>query len=301
VTEVLTVIGRNENNVPNIRYSPPISQRTIADLGEGVYYFALRYVTSQGQSSIGRFTINIDKTKPDSFEIINTSREDSINPLISFATKDILSGISHYKILMEDGQIFEIFEDSVSDFELVSEKSGTQIITVQAFDNAGNMTESFIEVNFTTSTSFVQTPTITSIPEKIGWREYFIVKGNAQPEKNIRLNLVRGNKIVFSFDSSSDVDGGFIFVVPTRLRTGFHSLYVEYINISNDEQQSQQRSSSSLVEIVPSRIVQIAFTVIEYFVSGLVICIAIISFVKIVMYLILDTKNTFKFLRRDDD
>lgn len=299
VREVKTVIGRSETTLPKVSFVPPISERLVSDLGEGTYYFGMQYTTTSGASALSRFKVNIDTAAPNQFTIEDTGVSVSGNPQISVRAMDETSGIEFYRVRVGDQDSLDIYQQELVDFELASFESGEQEVSVEAFDRAGNSTLVQTSLMFEISEPLVVRPVIESIPETAEWRSYFLVQGSATPGSDVRIVVNRQLEDVFIFESRVEADGRFSFVVPTRFMTGFHAVFVEYVDDSIDP--LYKKSLSALIDITPSKIVQIALTVVEYFVSGLIILVVLMAFIKIVLYFIADIRGTHRFLRDKDD
>lgn len=295
VTEIKTVIGRNESSAPRVSFNPPISERRVTDLGEGTYYFGVQYVTASDVSPVSRFRVNIDTVAPDTFTIDNAGLSEVGNPKISVRANDETSGIDFYRVRIGNQEPLDIYQQELVDFELVSYESGEQEVSVEVFDRAGNSTLVQTSLIFEISEPLVVRPVIESIPETVEWRSYFLVQGLATPNQDVRVVVSRQLENVFVFESQVEADGSFSFVVPTRFMTGFHAVFVEYVDETVDP--LYRKSLSALIDVTPSKIVQTALTVVEYFVSGLIILVVLMAFIKILLYFIADIRGTHRFLR----
>jgi hypothetical protein len=87
-------------------------------------------------SDIYSDSIVLDKTPPESFAIkVEPSvRTNNPQPTISFSTKDTLSGMDRYEARINDGKFFV----QNSPYTLPKLKDGKHVITVRAYDKAGN-------------------------------------------------------------------------------------------------------------------------------------------------------------------
>lgn len=117
----------------------------------GVWYFHVKAQVEGVWSKTGHYVIRADVDPPSSFkpEIESSSGEESVRPLISFATTDMHSGIDHYEVRVES--VNNPSEKSVSFIEASSPwqgpllSKGLYMVIVRAYDKAGNWTDGVTE------------------------------------------------------------------------------------------------------------------------------------------------------------
>ena len=142
VTSVRLILSENEDTVPTSRYAPPIAERTIEEIEDGVWYFRVRFVGNAGLGDIATFPIQVDTVPPEGFSAEVVSEEGVNEPELEFNTTDDRSGIAEYKIFV-DGQETDIVspeEASSGPFKLDALDKGEYEIEVVAVDEAGNET-----------------------------------------------------------------------------------------------------------------------------------------------------------------
>ena len=136
------------DNVIDVR-STSISFEEVED---GIRYFHLKAKKGQAWGGTSHFRVMVDTAPPLKFEpyLEPFSLSSGNYLLIYFNTKDLLSGIDHYKVRIADLTDPEhialsgwVREESPS--RISTEKSGTFRILVRAFDKAGNFQEGKIQ------------------------------------------------------------------------------------------------------------------------------------------------------------
>ena len=61
---VQTAIDTDPSGAPHVTYTPAISKKEVANVGDGVSYFHLRYMTASGWSAISTYKIQVDTVAP---------------------------------------------------------------------------------------------------------------------------------------------------------------------------------------------------------------------------------------------
>jgi hypothetical protein len=140
VTDVATMI----NQYPT--FDPTVSEglfnnKTFSPLTDGIWYLHVRFKNAAGWGSTTHYRIGIDTVPPLSFEVTSPDGLVTANvaPTIRFETKDQPSGISGYRILVNNVVATTTLATT---YTLPPQSPGKQSIVVQAIDRAGNLTES---------------------------------------------------------------------------------------------------------------------------------------------------------------
>lgn len=138
-------MDRSPSTKPSVFYSPPISEKTIEDFEDGIWYFHVRLRNIRGWGVTSHFRFQIDTESPESFDITFPDGKETTNiqPVINFNTTDGLSGISHYELKITDGDLPD-----------------TRRVLVRAFDNAGNYTDAIDKFTILTPPKIPTTNTL---------------------------------------------------------------------------------------------------------------------------------------------
>lgn len=142
VTAVELGMSRGANDPPSVSYAKAITEKTIEDLEDGIWYFRLRYRTREGWSEISEATIRVDAHAPEivSQNFFYDNSEGAL--LIDISGKDTGSGIAHYEISIDGEPPLEVDADAFAGkpYALPFTESGLHRIVLTAVDAAGNTT-----------------------------------------------------------------------------------------------------------------------------------------------------------------
>jgi hypothetical protein len=171
----------NEDPVgtPSVTYDPPISEKTLTDMEEGVWYLHVAFSNNAGWGTPAHQKIQIDLTPPADFSV-QAEQKDSFSQdvTLTFEAIDDLSGIGHYEIMLD-----ETSQGAVSPDDLVGGSHiiyvadlGEHAFSITAFDAAGNSTVS--KVDLTVEEALIskkQTPSPVEEEEEPGFNwQYWI-------------------------------------------------------------------------------------------------------------------------------
>ena len=145
VTAVATAVDRRPVFEPTASEGL-FDNKTFGPLEDGVWYLHVRFKNSVGWGPTAQYRIGIDSAPPLGFTVSspNGSSTTNVAPYISFSTKDQPSGISVYKVLV-DGTVATTTRAET--YTLPPQAPGSHSIIVQAYDQAGNMTESHLTID----------------------------------------------------------------------------------------------------------------------------------------------------------
>ena len=176
--EIWLVLSKKLSGIPQVRYSPPISEKKLENLVDGVWYLNTRFKTAAGTGPISSFKFQIDTGKPDDFEITRVDLDDLTNPRpeLIFESDDGISGIDRYEIKIGEGDWFNI-EPGLAGrpykLPFQSQSPGVREVWVKAMDRAGNSASADTKI----VVKSIQAPAIEIIPPKIKAGEIIIVRG----------------------------------------------------------------------------------------------------------------------------
>jgi hypothetical protein len=123
------------------------------DVEDGILYFHLKARKNQVWGGTSHFKVNIDKTPPLDFEpyLESFSFGAGNHLLVYFNTKDLLSGVDHYKSRISnltdpENIFFSGWIREESPLRLTKTGKGVFEVQVRAFDKAGNFQEGKMKV-----------------------------------------------------------------------------------------------------------------------------------------------------------
>lgn len=139
VSAIRLSYDENASGKPTVVYNDPISHKEI-DLTDGISYFHVQEKGSSGWGPIASYRVQIDTVPPLPFSVLfpNGTTTPS-GTLISavFTTSDELSGVDHYQVAV-DGKEFTVTTDEGKKPYVVSADPGPHMLSVRAYDKAGN-------------------------------------------------------------------------------------------------------------------------------------------------------------------
>lgn len=178
ITEVKLILSKSAGTSPQISYVPPITEKTLTEIGDGTWYLNAQFKTAQGLSRIANFKFRIDAVGPTDFTI-NRLDDDVTNPqpILMFESHDDLSGIDHYEMKIDDSDWFKIAtENGGTPYKLPLQTPGMRGVWVKAIDKAGNSTGANTEVVIRPVP--IPAPIIKEvIPPKVKIGETVVIKG----------------------------------------------------------------------------------------------------------------------------
>lgn len=200
ITSTQILFDNKLNSTPTITYSPPISKKEIKDIKDGVFYLHVRLSNQFGYSKTSHRAIKVDTTPP-SVPIISYSKteDDFIN--LDIKSSDATSGISKYKILIDDRIISEINTDKGNlDSVLLSAPGGDHEVTVLVYDKAGNLNEKSLVIDFPE----IGAPEILDYSREIVRGERIVIEGQSYKNSDIRLWMQYGTENGNGFKPTND-------------------------------------------------------------------------------------------------
>ena len=225
VTAVQVLFNNLPNSTPNINYSPPIDQKTVTDLSDGIRYLHVRFKNSAGWGKTSHRKIKIDNTGPTDLNIISSLSKDDL-VLLKISSQDKTSAVVKYKISIDGILDKEIVVSSdKTDVTLSPQKNGNHEVGIIAYDRAGNLSEKNIVVKF----PLVNSPEIIRYSESITKREKIEIVGVSYPNTDVKIWLQSEKENPKSYIVKTLSDGTFSFLSDPIEKTGLTSFWVEAI------------------------------------------------------------------------
>jgi len=200
-------LDRDAKDTPQKKYSPAIDSKEVADIEDGTWYFHLAFEGAGGKSSISTYRLNVDTTAPSSFSIKELPRTDKADPKVRFAfsATDEVSGIDHYEVSIDSGNIVTWRDPGDGIFETDALSPGQHTISVKAYDEAGNYAAGSADF----SVSGVDAPTIDSYTDRVENTDVISLSGRTYPNASVGLYInVLGKEYEFG-RTTSGADGIF--------------------------------------------------------------------------------------------
>ncbi len=189
VKAVKLVFARNPESPPLVLYQPPISQKELLDINDGIWYFKAQFIKDDGEAPIAKFRFNIDTVRPDDFEIVRIDESDLTDPRpeLIFESNDELSGIDRYEMKIGGGDWFRIEPDLAGKpYRLPIQLPGERKVLTRAYDQAGN----FSEAQFDLTVKSIKPPIVFEIAEPAPRGEPVTILGQAEPLRKVKVFIV---------------------------------------------------------------------------------------------------------------
>lgn len=224
-TAIRLLSDSSSSSLPTKLYNPPVSEKIIKDIRDGISYFHLQVKTGFGWNEPVIYRFQTDTEKPEVFRITEASttanKTDSFGFL--FDAHDKTSGIEKYLVQIDAGAEMEWKDDGSHKYIPSEQKAGAHILSAKAFDFVGNFA--------TSSVSFilepVNPPTITDFQEKILPESSLVVRGKADPNVSVFVRVSKDGARAEENKITSGGDGAFTFVLNGKAQEGTYKIYAE--------------------------------------------------------------------------
>ncbi len=271
VTAVKLLIGRLPRAIPTVLYSPPISEKKLEDLEDGIWYFHVRFKNKYGWGAILHRKVLIDTQPPEPFKIEIKEGKQTTNPrpTLVFETTDGMSGIDYYEIMI-DGR--SLLRTDKSEYKIPSQDLGKHIIIVKAVDKAGNETLAMTEIEILP----IEAPVITDYPCELLPGSTLSVKGTALPEATVVVFIQKDEEEVKTGKTKSDKEGKWVYIEVEPLEKGFYQVWAETI----DSQGAKSKPSEKVrISVSPPVFIRIGKLAIDYLTTIITLLVLILVIV----------------------
>lgn len=285
VTGVKLVLSRKAETAPLIDYMPAISEKTLTDLEDGVWYLNGRFRTAAGLGPVTSFKFQIDTQKSEEFTIIRLDTDDPTNPRpeLLFESADALSGIAKYQMKIGGGDWFDIELSLAGEaYPLPLQTYGTRKVLVKAVDGAGN----FSEAEVTIAIKPIAKPTLREVVKN---GQSIIVKGSAQPGYKVLIHVVpeMGSEPIV-YETAVDIQGNFRLNI-ADLSAGQYSIYAR----SKDGRGALSEPSNIISVSISGGILNSIFRIFDLMVSFISQRVLFIAFLAVLVGLLLSLLKLF--------
>lgn len=224
VTAVQLLLGSRPTSVPTVLYSPPIGNKELANLTDGVQYLHVRFRKGSTWGPTTHRKIQIDTTSPQNIVVTDSTNNGLVT--IQVSAEDAVSGIKSYSVWNNGAEIAQYTvpeNEALSTITLPPLIAGEQNITVRAYDKAGNSAESTITI----IAPALEAPRILSYPESIRKGETIAIHGTSYPLTDIRVWTQIGSNTPEETVVTSNAEGAFSFTSPVIRTDGITAVWAE--------------------------------------------------------------------------
>ena len=267
VNQIQAILNKTAVATPNISYDNSVTQKTLNNLSDGIYYFHLRYQNSVGWSATAHYQINVDNTAPLDFE--PKIRVEENQNIIKLNAQDETSGISYYLLTVDDNEAIKVKKSELIDEEYVLPilNQGNHNLTVSAYDKAGN----YKDVKLEFKSSFISIPTISLSSEEIHKGEAVVVLGKTDyPNNKVEITLSFEGEILKKYIQNTDADGSFSLTTDRIKNIGLISIWAE--NAFSDNVKSKP-SKTLVLKVNEPIVVKVTFALMWLILSLILVLI----------------------------
>lgn len=278
VTSVQTLLNKSLNSVPTIIYDNSVSQKTVNNIEDGVSYFHIRFINSAGASPTAHYRVKIDSTPPESFSPI-IRIEDKRN-IVKLNAVDLISGIDYYTLQIDDQATFDIKKEELENNEYILDiqNQGGHNLTVVAYDQAGNYTQSTIP--FVSPT--ISAPELSLSSDEITNGETITISGKSDyPNNQVEVTLQSGEKYFKKYLQTTLSDGTFSIISDKIKVSGLVSIWAE--NIFSETVKSPI-SEKLFLKVNDTKVMKITLAIVYPLIS-LIIIILLLLILFFLLYL----------------
>lgn len=265
VVGVAAIINRDAGFVPTVSEGV-FDNKTFPALGDGVNYLHVRFKNSIGWGATAHYRIAIDTAPPVGFDIAVTEGNPSAvpNPTLIFKSADQLSGLFRYAIRVDNKDTI-FTNDSTYTLDLLP--PGTYRVRVAAEDNAGNSTETTIQLEILP----IPSPILSSLNRDlfVGEGDLF-ASGSVAPDTKLMLTLTDSKGGVAAAETvTPDSRGAWSVNLDTPLKRGVYTFSLIVV----DERGAQSFPVTESLRVRPRPLLTVAGVGISqgWFFSGVII------------------------------
>lgn len=221
--EVRVLLTDNPKDTPSVKYTTPITSKSLDNVPDGTHYFLVQPRTAEGLGVVSKFQLNIDTTSPEKFKVTFPDGADNSTPQprMLFMTEDEDSGVDRYEVLV-DGKGDPVKTTSSTEantFVLTTQEPGKHTVTVTAYDRAGNSMSA--EGVFTVLG--IDPPIIVSYSEAITIGESLTIQGTTYPNATIDIAVSQGERLIVIESTKSSAQGDFGIILSKQLWAGAYT------------------------------------------------------------------------------
>lgn len=262
-------------------------QKEYSDISDGTHYFHLKFQDNKKWGTITNYKIMVDTEAPLPFEIKVKEVEAGEWPELSFETKDELSGLEKYEVIIGDKE--EILKPDQNNYIVNGLEVGEYNVIVNAVDKAGNarIAKATVKINA------LDAPKITNYAHEIKSSDQFFVSGTALLETAVTVFIDREGMETITGTVTTDASGNWFYVYKNNLDNGRYIVWAVAKN--NNEIESNPSEKVSFL-VTPPIFAVIGDFVINYFTVFVSLLFLIVLIVILIIFLIWFAK---KKLRRE--
>lgn len=269
VIEVAGVIDKSPTTKPQKPEQELFTGKNFGVSKEGVWYIHVRFRNNVGWGETAHYKIAIDTTAPLPFEIkMDQLAGDNPTPEVRYEAHDILSGISHALLFVDDK---EFLKSTTTVSTLSPQAPGKHNLLVRVFDLADNSVESDLAFEILP----LPTPTIEFVTRSVFQDELIFASGKSIPNTFIDAHVSNTlRQEIFKGTVPSDNAGNWKIIIDKPLSIGGYTVSV----VARDERGATSFSTKEeSFKVRPKAILSLGFLDLGWFEILLIAMLVIVS------------------------
>lgn len=285
VIGVSAVLNEESYTDPGPKSDGLFDQKEYPDLKDGAHYLHLKFQDSKKWGTVASYKIMIDTEAPLPFEIEIKETEAGEWPEIIFETKDELSGLEKYEIII--GSKEETLGADQKSYRVSGLGIGEHNVIINAIDKAGNarMAKAVVKINA------LDAPKIVNYAHEIKSSDQFFVNGTAPEGTIVTLFIEKEGVPSISGEATTDSAGNWFYVHKDNLENG---RYVVWAVAKNKNEIESNPSEKVSFLVTPPIFAVIGDFVINYFTVFVSLLFLIVLIVILIIFLISFAKKKLR-------
>ena len=266
---VKTLYSDKETAVPSKVFDPPISNRSFTADNDGVMYMHVQFKNGGSWGPIAHYKFQIDTEGPESLtaSFPDGNVTTNLTPSLSIVASDKLSGIDHFTMSIDGGELVKIPVDPSNLYRLPKQVSGKHAVVVGAVDLAGNVSTVTLEYTI----QAIAVPIITEYTKNVDFENQLHVSGTTYPNTIVEIVLTDRNGDTQSETATSNETGVFRLTWSKNLATDVYEMKVRVVDVKGAV---SDYSNSKVVVVDHVALVRLGIFIMNWLSVLLVIIIA---------------------------
>lgn len=242
IIAVRTGLDHSPKTLPLREYRPPITEKTVDNVDEGVWYFHLTKEYGDGKTATLHRKLGVDVTPPNALDITVLEREDTTDPNVAFMVMatDTLSGIERFTFTIDEGVPTDWRDDGSHRYAPGSIPSGEHVLHAIAYDRAGNTVKKDVSI----TVAALPPPEITLSDPAPQEGKPIAFSGKTLPNVSVHIALLRsGETQPIIEEVRSDASGVYTHLSSVMVAPGVYEYWAEVEHLSGAKSVSSARQS----------------------------------------------------------
>ncbi len=222
-TAMRTGMSSSSTDTPTKVYPVPVSSVVLKDIEGGTQFFHLQFENSGVWGEPIHVPLKVDMTPPERVDVedIDTTLSEDKRLAFRVEAEDAWSSVVRYEVRMDGGDAtaWERPEDGLyRPSDLIA---GEHVLTVVAYDGAGNSTSK--DHVFTIQS--IESPVLTNVPERVLTGDNITVQGSTYPDAEVKVFVSYNDGEAGERTVRSDSSGNFTTTIAEGARTGKYTMW----------------------------------------------------------------------------